>query len=66
MRKVEKLHSQEYRSRLGLECAMCVDCRPAIAQLVVDRGWHLLELRAVGISLEDVFLELTAEQKAMK
>ena len=33
-----------------------------LAQLVVEEGWGLLELRAIDASLEDVFMELTAEQ----
>jgi ABC-2 type transport system ATP-binding protein len=46
-----------------LECSLGLDCRPAIAQFVVEKGWGLLELRMVNISLEDVFLELTADQQ---
>ncbi|MBN1221360.1 MAG: ABC transporter ATP-binding protein [Anaerolineae bacterium] len=46
-----------------LECSLGLDCRLAVAQLVVERGWGLLELRTVSISLEDVFLELTADQQ---
>jgi hypothetical protein len=42
---------------------MGIDCRPTVAQFVVEKGWGLLELRAVGVSLEDVFLELTANQE---
>jgi ABC-2 type transport system ATP-binding protein len=44
-----------------VECTADVDCRPALAQLVVEKGWGLLELRAINISLEDVFMELTAD-----
>jgi hypothetical protein len=29
---------------------------------VVEQGWGLLEMRAIDASLEDIFLELTAEQ----
>ncbi len=46
-----------------IECANCIDCRPALAQVVVEKGWGLLELRAIDASLEDIFLELTAEQE---
>lgn len=48
-----------------LECTMGVDCRPAIAQVVVEKGWGLLELYAVSISLEDIFMELTGDQEVM-
>jgi ABC-2 type transport system ATP-binding protein len=34
--------------------------RAALARAVVESGWQLTELRAVALSLEDVFLELTA------
>lgn len=36
--------------------------RPALAELAVTRGWGLLELRPSGMSLEDIFLELTAAE----
>ncbi len=35
------------------------DPRAEIARQVVERGWPLLELRQAGMTLEDVFLELT-------
>jgi ABC-2 type transport system ATP-binding protein len=34
-----------------------------VAELVVNRGWGLLELRPVSMTLEDVFLELTMEER---
>ena len=38
--------------------------RAELARTVVNSGWNLSELRAVGLSLEDIFLQLTAaEQK---
>jgi ABC-2 type transport system ATP-binding protein len=38
--------------------------RADLARTVVNAGWNLSELRAVGLSLEDIFLQLTtAEQK---
>jgi ABC-2 type transport system ATP-binding protein len=43
-------------------CDAQVDVRPRLAQAVVGRGWDLLELRAVSMSLEDIFLKLTAEE----
>ena len=44
-----------------VECAAGVDCRVEIARRVVTRGWGLLEIRRVGVSLEEVFLKLTTE-----
>jgi ABC-2 type transport system ATP-binding protein len=38
------------------------DVRPEIARQVVNGGWGLLEMRYVGMSLEDIFLQLTREE----
>ena len=45
-----------------IELALGSDRRPDIAAAAVHRGWDLLELRPVDMTLEDVFLQLTAEQ----
>ncbi len=45
-----------------IEFAGGSDCRPSLAHFVVEQGWGLLELRPIDASLEDIFLELTAEQ----
>jgi ABC-2 type transport system ATP-binding protein len=38
--------------------------RADLARSVVNAGWNLSEMRAIGLSLEDIFLQLTgAEQK---
>ena len=37
--------------------------RADLARAVVNSGWALTELRAVGLSLEDIFLQLTAAEK---
>jgi ABC-2 type transport system ATP-binding protein len=37
--------------------------RAELARTVVNSGWGLSELRAVGMSLEDIFLQLTAAEK---
>ncbi len=34
--------------------------RPGLARAVVEAGWNLNELHAVGVSLEEIFLQLTA------
>jgi ABC-2 type transport system ATP-binding protein len=46
-----------------LECANGIDCRPMLAQFVVEQGWGLLELHAIGVSLESVFFELISGQE---
>lgn len=47
-----------------IECACSVDCRPVVAKTVVQQGWGLLELQVVDASLEDVYVELTANPVA--
>lgn len=38
------------------------DVRPQVARRVVEAGFDLLELRKAGLSLEDIFLQLTREE----
>jgi len=40
--------------------------RAELARAIVSAGWDLNELRPVGFSLEDIFLQLTASEKAEK
>jgi ABC-2 type transport system ATP-binding protein len=37
--------------------------RSDLARTVVNSGWNLNEMRAIGLSLEDIFLQLTAAEK---
>ena len=37
--------------------------RPELARAVVNAGWNLTELRTVGESLEEIFLELTKSER---
>ena len=39
------------------------DVRPEVARTVIKSGYDLLEMRPVGMSLEEIFLELTREDK---
>ena len=38
------------------------DVRPQVARAVINAGYDLLEMRPVGVSLEDVFLQLTRDE----
>ncbi len=51
-------HSIEVQSAEG------IDVRRDLAQAVVTRGWGLLEMRQVRLSLEDIFLQLTTDEGA--
>ena len=45
-----------------VSCTQGYDRRAELARAVVEQGWGLLELCSVGMSLEDIFLELTTEE----
>ena len=40
------------------------DARPEVARALINTGYDLLEMRPVGLSLEEIFLQLTREQPA--
>jgi len=42
------------------------DVRAELADFVVKKGWGLLELRPVEMTLEDVFRELTTEEEGVE
>jgi ABC-2 type transport system ATP-binding protein len=48
--------------RYEVTCTKDSDRREEIAQAVIQGGWGLLELRRVGMSLEEIFLKLTTEE----
>ena len=45
-----------------IACPPDVDVRPQLAQTIVQQGWELLELRAMDMSLEEIFLQLTVDE----
>jgi len=49
--------------RFLVECRAGRDVRPQLAAAVVQRRWDLLELHATGLSLEDIFLQLTTKEE---
>jgi ABC-2 type transport system ATP-binding protein len=50
------------RSRLLVDSAAGTDVRAELAAAVVKGGWSLYQLRNVGMSLEEVFLQLTTQE----
>jgi ABC-2 type transport system ATP-binding protein len=48
-----------------VECALGQDLRDELARFVVSRGWGLLELRTLSMTLEDVFLRLTRHEEGL-
>jgi ABC-2 type transport system ATP-binding protein len=57
---VQVVHAQSDGS-VEFQFAPGQDVRPEVAKAVITAGYDLLELRPVGMSLEEIFLELTRE-----
>lgn len=51
-------------SGVEFESPVGADLRPAVARQVIQAGYDLLEMRPVGMSLEDIFLQLTQEESS--
>ncbi len=49
-----------------LECELGRDVREEVARLAVTSGWGLLELKAISMTLEDVFLQLTRHEEGLE
>lgn len=60
MQSVEVCEDDRYE----IVAAPQADVRDAVSRAVVEGGWGLLELRPVGMSLEEIFLQLTEENAA--
>jgi ABC-2 type transport system ATP-binding protein len=58
--------ADRHGSRVGFEVESEPnrDIRREVARTIVDRGWGLLELRPMRMSLEEIFLQLTTEETA--
>lgn len=52
--------------RFRIECRDGADPREAIVRAAVDGGWGLLELRAESRTLEEIFVELTSGDDALR
>jgi gliding motility-associated transport system ATP-binding protein len=48
--------------RLEFETLPGADPRPEVARALVQAGYNLLEMHAIGVSLEDIFLQLTRDE----
>jgi ABC-2 type transport system ATP-binding protein len=59
-----EVQANDGRPRLLVDTAVGQDVREDLASTVVGNGWGLLELRSVGMSLEEVFLKLTTREEA--
>jgi len=51
---------------IEFEFAAGQDVRPQVAKAVIQSGYDLLEMRPIGMSLEEIFLELTRDNASGK
>ncbi len=61
--KVVLKHTRDGRHAFEVESVQGNNVRAELARAVVSAGWNLTELRALGLSLEDIFLQLTGAEK---
>ena len=52
------------RTSWAVETSKDAAIRSELARAVVESGWGLYEVRPIGVSLEDIFLKLTASEDA--
>ena len=58
--------SGQIEGQYFVDTAVGSDVRAQIAEFVVKKGWGLLELRPVEMTLEDVFRQLTTEEEGVE
>jgi len=66
--EVESIQQDEQGSGVSamVESDLGLDLRGKIAATVVQSGYELLELRAISLSLEEIFMQLTTDEKAVE
>jgi len=62
--QIERRGSSDHAVSMVVSTATDEDLRPRLAAAVVQAGWRLREMRAVTLSLEDIFLTLVAKRGA--
>ena len=64
MLSVQANDGRDGRTTFTVACELGSDLRERLAATVVSQGWGLLELRPIGMSLEEIFLKLTTSEEA--
>jgi len=66
--KVKGVHDVEAKpdGSVEFEFSAGQDIRPQVAKAVIHAGYDLLEMRPIGLSLEEIFLELTRDNATGK
>ncbi len=68
LREIEGVSSVRHRSLANREVYTVrllqgADVRDEISRAVIARGWSLLSMQSVGMTLEDIFLRLTTDEE---
>ena len=69
IRDLNGVESVEYETgangttRFNVSARINRDVREDLAKLIVNRGWGLLEMQPIGLSLEEVFVKLTTKEE---
>jgi len=58
--------SEGIEGRFEIQTTSEKDFRPEIARAVITAGYDLLEMKPLGIGLEEIFLELTKDDQNLK
>ena len=61
---VQAVDGNDGRATYTVACEIGADVREQLAAAIVSRNWGLLELRPLGMSLEEIFLKLTTSEEA--
>ncbi len=64
--RVEFKDAIESRLVFHVESQQGASIRAEVARTVVNADWNLMELHGAGLSLEEIFLQLTASDKGAK
>ncbi len=62
---VQQVHAGTSAGNYLLECELGRDVREEVGRVAVTGGWGLVELKAVSMTLEDVFLQLTRHEEGL-
>ena len=62
--RVQVESAREGRVAATVEAEQGKDIRSVVAAEIVKKGWPLLELRGINLSLEEIFLQLTTDDSA--
>jgi ABC-2 type transport system ATP-binding protein len=68
VKKVKGARSVEVKpdETIEFEFSSGQDIRPQVAKAVIQAGYELIEMRPIGMSLEEIFLELTRDNASDK